>query len=536
MNRRQKVVALAVVCASAVVLLSFWGSLHFSGMRAREVEQLRLQRVADNAMARASKSFDEIGTALESVASLTMRPCSDEHIALMRQSTLEARGVAEIDYFEDGKLKCSSWGMAEKGRSISLDKPEFTTRGGVDINTRTLPSAGKGMGKPMLGLYKDKHRVLVDPAHLADIIADPDVQVAVATAGGAMLGSQNAPNAELVGRLVRDKGNDRAIASADKMQAAVARKGELATVGLAPESSMRKQLRNEQLYILPFGFLLAAVAISLLVWLTRSRLSLQGEMAQALKRREFIVHYQPLVRLQDGVCVGAEALIRWPRPDGTMMRPDYFIPQAEESGLIEPITDQLVETVVREMRELLLAQPQLHIAINVCASDIQTGRLLDVLARALDGSGIAVSQIWLEATERGFIDVAAARQALERARAMGFSVAIDDFGTGYSSLAYLQNLPVDALKIDKSFIDTIGGETVTSSVTSHIIAMAQTLQLEIIAEGVETPQQADYLRARGVDYGQGWLFSRALPPVEFIAYCGQHAVRESGASRAAARA
>ena len=517
-----------------VVLLSLWGSLHFSGLRAREVEQLRLQRVADIAMTRASKSFDEVGAALQSVARLTVRPCSDAHIALMRQSTLESRGVVEIAYFEDGKLKCSSWGMPEKGRTIVLDKPEFTTKSGVDVYTSAPPSAGRVTGKAMIGLFKDKHLVLVDPAHLADIIADPDVQVAVATSGGALLGSQNGPDAELVGRLVRDKGNDPAIAGADKMQAAVARKGELATVGLAPESSMRRQLRNEQLYILPFGFLLAAVAISLLVWLTRSRLSLQGEMADALKKREFIVHYQPLVRLKDGACVGAEALIRWPRPDGTMMRPDYFIPQAEESGLIEPITDQLVDIVVREMRALLLANGHLHIAINVCASDIQTGRLLDVLARALDGSGIAVGQIWLEATERGFIDVAAARNALERARAMGFSVAIDDFGTGYSSLAYLQNLPVDALKIDKSFIDTIGGDTVTSSVTSHIIDMAHTLELQIIAEGVETPLQADYLRARDVEYGQGWLFSKALPAAQFIAYCRRHPVSGAGARRAAA--
>ena len=522
------------MCAGAVVLLSFWGSLHFSGLRAREAEQLRLQRVADIAMTRASRSFDEAGTALDSVANLQMRPCSAEHIALMRESTLASRGVVEIDYFEDGKLKCSSWGLPEKGRDIALGKAEFTTRDGVGVHMRAPPAAGQGAGKPMLGLFKGRHRVLVDPAHLADIIADPDVQVAVATSAGALLGGQNAPDAALVGRLVRDKGNDPAIASADRMRAAVARQGDLATVGLAPESSMRRQLRNEQLYILPFGFLLAAVAIGLLVWLTRRRLSLQAEMMEALKNREFIVHYQPLVRLQDGVCVGAEALIRWPRPDGTMMRPDYFIPQAEESGLIAPITDQLVQTVVREMRALLLAGRHLHIAINVSAADIQTGRLLGVLATALDGSGIAPGQIWLEATERGFIDVAAARQALERARGMGFAVAIDDFGTGYSSLAYLQNLPVDALKIDKSFIDTIGGETVTSSVTAHIIAMAQTLGLEIIAEGVETPLQADYLRARGVEYGQGWLFAKALPPADFIAYCRRHRPAKRDASRAAA--
>ena len=538
MNRRQKVVSAALLAAAAVLLLSFWGALHFSGARAREAEQARLQRVADNAMARANKSLQDVSTALASVARLSVPPCSPEHIALMRRWTLETRSVEEVDYFEDGKLKCSSWGMADAGRDIALGQPRFITRGGAQLQTQVSPAAGTD--KPMIGVFKHKHRVLVDPARLADIIADPDVQVAVTTATGFMLGSLNGPDARLVQKLVRASASDdaRALALArqEKRLFAVARDGELAAVALAPESSLLKRLPDEQLTILPFGLLLAAMAIGCLAWLTRRRLSLQGEMANALKKQEFIVHYQPLVRLSDGACVGAEALIRWPRPDGSMMRPDYFIPQAEESGLIAPITDQLVQTVVRDMRDLLLARRHLHIAINVSAADIQTGRLLDVLVAALDGSGIEPGQIWLEATERGFIDVEAARAALGRARALGFAVAIDDFGTGYSSLAYLQNLPIDALKIDKSFIDTIGGDTVTSSVTSHIIAMAQTLKLAIIAEGIETAQQADYLRARGVEYGQGWLFSKALPPGQFIAYCGQQPAVQADASRAAVRA
>lgn len=201
-----------------------------------------------------------------------------------------------------------------------------------------------------------------------------------------------------------------------------------------------------------------------------------------------------------------------------MIRPDLFIPVAEDSDLILPITDQVIACVIADMRAALLADRELHIAINLCASDIETGRVLDVLERALDGTGIEAQQIWLEATERGFINVEAARATIDRARARGHAVAIDDFGTGYSSLSSLQNLPLDALKIDKSFVDTIGTDAATSSVTPHIIDMARTLNMLIVAEGIETQQQADYLRERKVEFGQGWLFAKALPAGEFLAF------------------
>ena len=218
------------------------------------------------------------------------------------------------------------------------------------------------------------------------------------------------------------------------------------------------------------------------------------------------------------MCVGAEALVRWRRPDGSMTRPDLFIPLAEESGLILPITDQVLAAVIEDLRGILEAERQLHIAINISAADIKSGRVLDVVTQVLSGTSIQARQIWLEATERGFMDIDAARVTISKARAMGHAVAIDDFGTGYSSLSYLQGLPMDALKIDKSFIDTIDTESATSSVTPHIIEMARALKLQIVAEGVETQAQADYLLAHEVDVGQGWLFSKALPAQEFIAF------------------
>jgi sensor c-di-GMP phosphodiesterase-like protein len=165
----------------------------------------------------------------------------------------------------------------------------------------------------------------------------------------------------------------------------------------------------------------------------------------------------------------------------------------------------------------------------VSARDMVDGSFIDVLSEATSEAGIPPDRIWIEATERGFIDVEAARITLERARQAGHSVAIDDFGTGYSSLSLLEGLPLDALKIDKSFVDAIGKNAASSVVTPHIIEMAHGLKLSIVAEGVETPEQQAYLQASGVEYAQGWLFSKALPPREFLAYYRSHKTAENAA-------
>jgi sensor c-di-GMP phosphodiesterase-like protein len=176
-----------------------------------------------------------------------------------------------------------------------------------------------------------------------------------------------------------------------------------------------------------------------------------------------------------------------------------------------------------------VADRSLHIAINVSAADITTGRVLGVIAVALERTNIRPQQIWLEATERGFIDVESAKTTIARARQLGYMVAIDDFGTGFSSLQYLQGLPIDVLKIDKSFVDTIGKNVATGSVISHIIDMARELNLQMVAEGVETEIQASYLLAHRVEFAQGWLYSKPLPAEEFIDFCRQATQRHAAA-------
>jgi len=364
----------------------------------------------------------------------------------------------------------------------------------------------------MTALHLGNHNVLVTPSRFVDVELGRGISLALFNNSGLLIDGSNDPDISFARQHIDNKvtGID-----GERMFASVSGGGVVAVTS-EQTSMVYGQLRRELTLFLPVGLFIAAFIVAVVVVFSRGKLSPRAELEFAIHRRQFIVHYQPIIELATGVCVGAEALVRWRQRDGSMVRPDLFIPLAEETGLIMPITDQVVEAVVKDMSAVLASDRGLHIAINLCAADIKSGRFIDMIAEKLQNTDIHNEQIWLEATERGFMDVEAARTNLERARKAGHSVAIDDFGTGYSSLQYLQGLPVDALKIDKSFIDMIGRGTATSSVTLHIIEMAQELGLFAVAEGVETEEQAAYLREHGVSFGQGWLFSKALPAQDFL--------------------
>jgi sensor c-di-GMP phosphodiesterase-like protein len=219
-----------------------------------------------------------------------------------------------------------------------------------------------------------------------------------------------------------------------------------------------------------------------------------------------------VVDLRSGAWVGAEALVRWQRPDGEEVSPDLFVPVAERFGLIQQLTRRVCELCVQDLHSLLAQHPDFRVSINLSAEDFSspdiTLHLRDLLAR----SGLPTRQFQVEVTERGLLDQNTARDVLQLLRASGIRVAIDDFGTGYSSLGYLTSLDVDSLKIDRIFIETIGVGAATSHVVAHIIKMAKSLGLDMIAEGVETDTQADYLRTQVVQYAQGWLYARPLSP------------------------
>jgi diguanylate cyclase (GGDEF)-like protein/PAS domain S-box-containing protein len=250
---------------------------------------------------------------------------------------------------------------------------------------------------------------------------------------------------------------------------------------------------------------------------TLERMALETELRGALERHEFVLHYQPKVDLGSGRIVGMEALVRWQHPLKGLVPPAQFIPLAEETGLIVPIGEWVLRTACaqsRSWREQGL--PRLRIAVNLSPRQFAHEDLVQDVERLMGESGMQAAQLELEITESTVMHVPErAATLLRKLKASGAIVTIDDFGTGYSSLGYLKRFPIDSLKIDRSFIKDLPLDLEDAAITRAIVAMAHSLGLTVVAEGVETREQAEFLRALGCDEAQGYLFGRPVPEHEF---------------------
>ncbi|MFN3303271.1 MAG: putative bifunctional diguanylate cyclase/phosphodiesterase [Roseateles sp.] len=246
-----------------------------------------------------------------------------------------------------------------------------------------------------------------------------------------------------------------------------------------------------------------------------ARLEMEAALSRALERSELLLHYQPKVDARTGRVVGAEALLRWCRGGDGLVPPGQFIPIAEQSSLILDIGAWVVDAACRQIRAWMDAgQPLVRVAVNVAARQFAAGDLDQVIARALLRHGVDARWLEIEITEGMLItDPEAGIQMLQRIKALGVRLSLDDFGTGYSSLAYLQHFPLDALKIDQSFTRRIGEQPDGAALVDAVIALAHRLHLRVVAEGVETALQRDYLREQGCDEMQGYHFGRPAPAV-----------------------
>jgi diguanylate cyclase (GGDEF)-like protein/PAS domain S-box-containing protein len=264
----------------------------------------------------------------------------------------------------------------------------------------------------------------------------------------------------------------------------------------------------------------------------RDRLALEGALRGALAHDEFELYYQPQVDLLTGAVVGVEALIRWRHPSMGMVRPDRFINLAEETGLIVPIGAWVLRTACRQNRDWQRAgYGPLRIAVNLSARQFAEPGLVRDIARVLEETGLSPTLLEIEITESLVMeDVEGAIRTMRELKMMGVKLSIDDFGTGYSSLSYLRRFPVDVLKIDRSFVRDIASSADDAAMVSAIIELARGLRMRVIAEGVETEAQLDYLRRRGCDEVQGHVYAQAGPgaAVEAILRAGRH-MRPMGA-------
>ncbi|MGJ7915398.1 EAL domain-containing protein [Massilia sp. LXY-6] len=247
------------------------------------------------------------------------------------------------------------------------------------------------------------------------------------------------------------------------------------------------------------------------------RVRIESALRNALERNEFVLHYQPQVDLKTGQIVGMEALIRWKHPELGMVPPSRFVGVAEDTGLIVPIGAWVMRTACAQNKVWQDAGlGRLRVAVNLSARQFSATELLPGIEQVLLDTGLDPSCLELELTESLFMsDVTPAVELLHRMKALGIKLSIDDFGTGYSSFSYLSRFPIDVLKIDRSFVNDITHDANDAAIVASIIALAHNLRLSVIAEGVETAEQLDYLRHQGCDEMQGYYFSRPLPTQEF---------------------
>jgi sensor c-di-GMP phosphodiesterase-like protein len=369
--------------------------------------------------------------------------------------------------------------------------------------------------------------LLVDPALLSLFFREVDLGpggylALTGPKGGVLSVLGAAPPAEAIRALTPDP--DRIRVSVEGEQAwAVAEVGRI--------WALRDWFAN-----LRFSVPVAAIASAALAFITirliRRQTGLDHDLRLGIGRGELKVEYQPIIALGDGRCVAAEALLRWRHPVHGYVRPDVFIPLAEETGLIGPLTEWLLRRVVLEQRPVLDRFPDLRLSINCTSSLLVSRDLEQILRRGIVPPDLATRLVF-EVTENVFLgqNATSAREAMSSLRRKGFRFALDDFGAGYSSLGYLQTFEFDFLKIDRSFVQAVGSSNPKSPIFDTLVDLARKLDIETVAEGVETEEQRRYVGQCGVPLAQGWLFAMPLPVGEFVHFLAGADILRSAEAR-----
>jgi diguanylate cyclase (GGDEF)-like protein len=245
------------------------------------------------------------------------------------------------------------------------------------------------------------------------------------------------------------------------------------------------------------------------------KMKVEHELRRAIRLNQFIVHYQPKVNLHTGQIIGVEALMRWQHPESGLVPPLEFIPVAEETGLIVPIGRWVLEKACRQMKAWHDAGfASLSIAVNISPRQLKDKDLIRVVAQVLLETGLDPHYLEIEITESVMENMKESSYMLTELKKLGVRISMDDFGTGYSSLSYLKHLPIDYIKVDKSFVDDITTNPKDEAIIKTIVDMGHHLQLGVVAEGIENEQQLMSLREHRCNVGQGYFFSKPLPPVQ----------------------
>ncbi|WP_081897482.1 EAL domain-containing protein [Massilia sp. BSC265] len=512
--KKTVVVLLTLLVAIACIGLPLWLALAESKRQAFQGEGDRALGYARDVVIRADETARQVRSGLERlVARHAGAPCSPASLDLMRQIDLASSYLQAVGHVRGNRMVCSS--IAGRSQALELGPPALLGTAGAllrpDVRFPSVPDVSFGV------IQVGEFAAIIHQATVIDTAkGEPDVSLSLLSLRSPV---PLAARGHIDGRWLARLGNaPEAVFLEDGHVIALVRSPQNLTVGVAAVPLSYLEARSDALAteLVPAGVLAGVVLTLAILVLARQQLALPAAVKTALRRRELFLEYQPVVELHSGRWIGVEALVRWRRPTGEIVMPELFIPIAEQNGLIDKLTRQVLELVCRDTGFYLEIHPDFHIGINVAPSDFHSPGFLDSLQHTLQRMGARPSSIILEVTERGLLDPVVARETSGALRRHGFAIAIDDFGTGYSSLSYLETLELDYLKIDRSFIEAIGTGAPTSQVVGHIIRMAKDLGLKMIAEGVESQAQAEFLLERGVQYAQGWLYGRSMPFAEIV--------------------
>lgn len=480
-------------------------------------EENRTRELARHLGEQAEAAILDARDMLDRFNGLSFPRCSDEHLRHLQEAAVTRPYIRAIGYWRAAERLCGVGFI--QGTVLTPPRADKIYESGV---IAWWPGPDTRIGDLALFLMRyGEHDVAIDPRLLLE---EPPLEgqraglwveglpMATVPPGAAVPSPDSVPPG-----LTVDGENDRLISRFSL--------GELLPMDIVVVQPMA-QFWQRYLPTLVSAAIIGAALLGVWVYAmlrySRHRLSLTTELREAIAEGGITVAYQPIVDLVSGRCIGAEALARWRRDDGEIVSPDVFIPAAEQADLISAITLCVLDRIVDELGELLRDNPDIAINLNLSSRCLESEALAGRMAEHLAGAAVPASSIKLEITERALVDSALARDRICSYRAAGHQVAIDDFGTGYSSLSYLESFELDSLKIDKVFVDAIDTHAITSSVITHIIDMARSLKLAMVAEGIESAHQKEWLQQQGVEAGQGYYFSRPVTARQFRRFFRRH--------------
>lgn len=438
--------------------------------------------------------------------------CRAAHVDALRQATFNTTPVKELSVIApDGRTLCTDVGSQSDQRKVLASEPlaqgsryllELIRLGASTqqwIRIRRVVDSGNAVAALIPAtLFLPQVSTTGDPLHF---------RARLLTANGTVI-------AETVDAARRPENSSDAVVVETKSP----RFGFKAVVSTSREELLEGRGDMRAIGIAASGLLaIVILALSLLLPRRADRENPIAELERALKAGEFVPYFQPVVDIRSGKLRGAEVLIRWCKPDGTIVPPASFIPLAESSGLIIELTRVLMRRVCQETGAVMGARPHLKISFNLTARHFTSEEIVGDVSRIFKKSRLRLSQIVLEVTERQPIEnLTETRRVIAALQGLGVKVAIDDVGTGHSGLSYMLKLGVDIIKIDKMFIDSLGTDRHSNTIIETLIDLAQNMRMDVIAEGVESFEQVLHLRDLGIRAAQGYVFSPPLPCQSFL--------------------